>query len=167
MIEQWKTIIEATNYEVSNLGNIRNTKSGQILNPGVSGNGYKQVSLKMVSTGAFQKKYVHRLVAQYWLENPEGKKEVNHKNLDRTDNRAENLEWITSSDNQKHKYQNGDYKTSNRKIQQLDIETGEVINEFDSIIEAARFFDRRRGQIDRAIHGQSKTAYGYQWRFSD
>ena len=46
-MELWKNIEEATNYEVSNLGNIRNTKSGQILNPGVAGNGYKQVSLKI------------------------------------------------------------------------------------------------------------------------
>ena len=40
-MEIWKNIDEATNYEVSNLGNIRNTNSGQILNPGISGNGYK------------------------------------------------------------------------------------------------------------------------------
>lgn len=40
-MEIWKKIEEATNYEVSNLGNIRNTSSGQVLNPGVSGNGYK------------------------------------------------------------------------------------------------------------------------------
>lgn len=40
-MEQWKNIEEATNYEVSNLGRIRNTKSGQILNPGISGNGYR------------------------------------------------------------------------------------------------------------------------------
>ena len=109
-MELWKNIEEATNYEVSNYGNIRNTKSGQILNPGVSGNGYKQVSLKMKKSNKFEKRYVHRLVATYWLENPDNKREVNHINLDRTDNRIDNLEWITSSENQKHKYQNGDIK---------------------------------------------------------
>ena len=120
-MELWKNIEIATNYEVSNLGNIRNIKSGQILNPGISGNGYKQVSLKMNDTGKFKKQYVHRLVAQYWLDNPENKREVNHKNLDRTDNRAENLEWLTSSENQKHKFENSDYKTSNRPVVQMDL----------------------------------------------
>ena len=62
-MEQWKIIGIATNYEVSNMGNIRNIKTGQVLNPGISGNGYKQVSLKMNDTGKFKKQYVHRLVA--------------------------------------------------------------------------------------------------------
>lgn len=65
MNELWKNIDIATNYEVSNMGNIRNTKSGQILEPGVSGNGYKQVSIKFKDTNKFKKQYVHRLVAQY------------------------------------------------------------------------------------------------------
>ena len=65
MKEEWIKIDFATNYEVSNLGNIRNTKTGVILNPGVSGNGYKQVSIKMIETNKFKKQYVHRLVAQY------------------------------------------------------------------------------------------------------
>ena len=67
-MEIWKNIEEATNYEVSNLGNVRNTKSGQILNPGVSGNGYKQVSLKMKDNNKFMKRYVHRLVATYFYQ---------------------------------------------------------------------------------------------------
>lgn len=165
-MEIWKNIEEATNYEVSNLGNVRNTKSGQILNPGVSGNGYKQVSLKMKDNNKFMKRYVHRLVATYFLPNPDNKREVNHRNLDRTDNRVENLEWITSSDNQKHKYENGDYKTSNRKVGQFDLE-GNFIQEFESIIAAARSIGRDRQGIDRAVHGRSAYSYGFIWKFLD
>ena len=47
-MELWKTIDIASNYEISNMGNIRNIKSGQVLNPGIGGNGYKQVSLKII-----------------------------------------------------------------------------------------------------------------------
>lgn len=117
----WINIDIATNYAVSNLGRIKNTKTGQTLNPGIGGNGYRQVSLKMKDTNTFRKQYVHRLVALYWLPNPDNKREVNHKNLDRTDNRVENLEWVTSSENQKHKYEKQNFKTSNRKVIQMDL----------------------------------------------
>ena len=165
-MELWKNIEIATNYEVSNLGNIRNIKSGQILNPGISGNGYKQVSLKMNDTGKFKKQYVHRLVAQYWLDNPENKREVNHKNLDRTDNRAENLEWLTSSENQKHKFENSDYKTSNRPVVQMDLNDN-IIAIFDSVIAAARELNISRQGIDKVVHGTYGriTAGGYKWKF--
>lgn len=165
-MELWKNIDIATNYEVSNLGNIRNTKSGQILNPGIGGNGYKQVSLKMNDTGKFRKQYVHRLVAQYWLDNPENKREVNHKNLDRTDNRAENLEWLTPSENQKHKFENSDYKTSNRPVAQMDLNDN-IIAIFDSVIAAARELNISRQGIDKVVHGTYGriTAGGYKWKF--
>ena len=161
-MELWKNIDIATNYEVSNLGNIRNIKSGQILNPGISGNGYKQVSLKMNDTGKFKKQYVHRLVAQYWLDNPENKREVNHKNLDRTDNRAENLEWLTSSENQKHKFENSDYKTSNRPIVQMDLNDN-IIAVFESVTAAAQAMGATRQGIEKVCKGTygRKTAHGF------
>lgn len=169
MEEFWKTVEFASNYEISNLGKVRNKKTGQLLNAGVSGNGYKQVSLKFDETGTFKKQYVHRLVALMWLDNPENKKEVNHKNLDRTDNRAENLEWVTSSENQKHKYQNNpNYKTSNRKINQYDLD-GNFIAEWDSIIAAARSLGIGRQGIDKCVHHNEGRvqAGGYKWEFAN
>ena len=167
-MELWKTIDIATNYEVSNMGNIRNIKSGQILNPGISGNGYKQVSLKMNDTGKFKKQYVHRLVAQYWLDNTENKREVYQKNLDRTDNRVENLKWFTSSENQKHKFENSNYRTSNRKIVQMDKDNNEIAI-FESVIAAARELGISRQGIDKVVHGTYGriTAGGYKWKFLD
>ena len=171
MKEEWIKIDFATNYEVSNLGNIRNTKTGVILNPGISGNGYKQVSIKMIETNKFKKQYVHRLVAQFWVKNDdvEHKKEVNHKNLDRTDNRAENLEWLTSSENQKHKYKNNsNYKTSNRSVIQMDL-NGNEITTYPSIAAAAKALGVTRQGIDKIVHGNPtrKTAHGFLWKFLD
>lgn len=168
MEELWKNIEEATNYEVSNLGRIRNTKSGIILNPGISGNGYKQVSLRIKDTDKFEKRYVHRLVAFYWIPNPEDKKEVNHINLDRTDNRVENLEWVTSSENQKHRYLNGNYKTSNRRVAQLDLD-GNFIQEFSSVLAAAEYLGKSRQGIDLVCRNdpRRKTAHGFKWKYLD
>ena len=100
-MEIWKTIAEAPNYEISTKGNVRNKTSRRMLKPQAFGaTGYKQVSLKIKETNKFQKRYIHRLVAQTFIDNPENKREVNHINGDKLDNRLSNLEWVTSSENQ-------------------------------------------------------------------
>ena len=65
--------------------------------------GYKQVAL-FDSKGGKSYHKVHRLVAEAFLDNPEGKPQVNHKNGVRDDNRLENLEWVTISENHKHAF---------------------------------------------------------------
>lgn len=170
MQEQWKVITEATNYEVSNLGRVRNSKTGFILNPDKSGTGYSQVSIKIKDTNKFQRRYVHRLVATYWIENdsPQYKTEVNHKNMDKHDNSVNNLEWVTPSENQKHKYANRKIKTSNRRVTQLDLE-GNVIATFDSVLEAAKSVNGSRQGIDLICKGdpKRKTAHGFKWKYLD
>lgn len=167
LLENWKTINFATNYEISDQGNIRNKKTGQVLNPGICGQGYKQVSIKFDDTGKFKKQYVHRLVAMMWLDNPENKREVNHKNLDRSDNRVENLEWVTSSENQQHKFKNNqDYKTSDRQVVQYDVNNN-IIKIWPSVISAAKALGISRQGIDRCIHHTYNrvTAGGFKWEF--
>lgn len=83
-------------------------------------NGYARIYARQTSTNKRKDLYIHRLVAQYFIPNPENKKYVNHKNCIRNDNRVENLEWCTAKENTdytmkvKHvvRSQNGTYKSN-------------------------------------------------------
>ena len=98
-MEQWKIITEAKNYEISNFGNVRNRNTKKELKGRLCKNGYLQVSLKIDETGKFTNRYIHRLVAIYWLDNQENKREVNHIDGNKLNNCVDNLEWITQEEN--------------------------------------------------------------------
>jgi hypothetical protein len=70
-----------------------------------NGNGYKQVQI--MRGGKRYTRYVHRLVAECFLENPRNLPEVNHKDGNKANNTAENLEWVTRSENLLHSYRTG------------------------------------------------------------
>lgn len=86
----WKPIEGFDNYEVSDAGEVRNTKYNRLLTPSQGPGGYLRVNLRKDKKSYHQ--YVHRLVASAFLM---GEGEVNHLNGNRADNRVENLEWTT------------------------------------------------------------------------
>lgn len=107
-------------YQVSSLGNVKSLsrlvggKPGRggskkinerVLKFGVGKTGYLSVSLRDGSSS--KGCYVHRLVAQAFIPNPENKPTVNHKNGIKSDNAAHNLEWSTFSENTQHGYKTG------------------------------------------------------------
>lgn len=166
-MEIWKTITEATNYEVSSMGKVRNKTTKQILAGRPSKSGYLQVCIKITATNKFTNRYIHRLVAQYFLDNPENKREVNHINGDKFKNEVSNLEWVTPSENQKHRHSIGITQTSNRKVGMFDLD-GNLIQDFNSIVEAFTSLNKpSRTNIDNALQGKQKTAYGYVWKYLD
>jgi len=96
MEEEWRPIL-GYDYEVSNLGNVRN-KKGKIMKLQTNKDGYLNIIIRISNDRKTFK--VHRLVLQTFLPIDEIK-EVNHKNHIKTDNRFENLEWCSHSQNQR------------------------------------------------------------------
>ena len=101
-MEIWKKIIGFQNYEVSNIGNVKNTnfkRTGKerLMKPTKNSSGYLLLSL--FKNGKRNRFQVHSLVAKNFIVNIENKKCVNHINGIKTDNRLINLEWNTHSEN--------------------------------------------------------------------
>ena len=109
-VETWKPVVGYEfDYEVSDKGNVRSVdrftssnacRKGAALRKYVTANGYETVHL---SHGGKRKTLlVHRLVAQAFIPNPYGKSQVNHKDGNKCNNVAENLEWVTPTENMQH-----------------------------------------------------------------
>lgn len=117
--EVWKDILDYEKlYQVSTLSRVRSLSrykkgkignlifiEGQIMLPSLATNGYPQITLS--KNGKSKIFRIHRLMAIAFIPNPENKKEVNHINGIKTDNRIENLEWATKSENAFHAFQTG------------------------------------------------------------
>jgi hypothetical protein len=100
-----KTIDGFDLYSITAAGEVTNRKTGKRLKPSDNGGGYKQVVLCKGQKTV--KKYIHRLVAAAFIDNPDGKPEVNHISGDKSDNSIKNLEWATRSDNERHAWGRG------------------------------------------------------------
>ena len=97
--EVWKQYLD-TQYEVSNLGNVRNKNTKVVLSQEDTGNGYLCVGLQM-DKGVYKKIRVHRMVAMTFLEfqRTEERNEVDHINGNKSDNSVDNLRWCTHKEN--------------------------------------------------------------------
>lgn len=99
MEEIWKDVVGENGYLISNLGRIKSfkTKNEKILNGSIDSYGYPRVTLngKVYS--------IHRLVATAFIKNTYNKPTVNHKNMIKTDNKVDNLEWMTIAEQNRHK----------------------------------------------------------------
>ena len=99
---------------------------------------------------------VHRLVAEAFLENPDNLPEVNHKDENPSNNRADNLEWCTRQYNMEY--------SKAKAVAQYDM-NGEKIAEYKSITYASQLTGILRTAINNAVAGQTSTAGGYRWKY--
>ena len=89
------------NYSVSDFGNVRNNRTGRILKLGVNKDGYHHVTL--MKNKLKHTKKLHRLTAEAFLLNLEKKRDVDHKDNDKANNKLSNLRWATHSENEHNK----------------------------------------------------------------
>jgi hypothetical protein len=97
MEEEWRVIPDFPDYEVSNVGNVRRSKNNHLFSPSLDSYGYRQVIIRRDKQPYCRK--VYRLVLEAFSPNIDSKPQIDHINRIRTDDRLENLRWVTSSEN--------------------------------------------------------------------
>lgn len=152
--EIWKQYKD-TNYEVSNLGNVRNIKTGRVLKPAKHGLGYLHVVL--CKNGKHKTITVHRLVAETFIPNPDNLPEVNHKDEDKTNNCIENLEWCTQIYNAQY--------SKNKTILQLK-KDGSLVRIWPSAMNVQNILSYNQAHISKCCLGKRHSAYGYKWCYA-
>jgi len=159
-MEIWKEITDYEKYSISNLGRVKSNQKHKkeiILKNRISNCGYNRVCLQ--NKGNVKHISVHRLVALLFIENPKNKPQVNHKNLNKKDNRVDNLEWMTASENMTHSVVNG------RNLKHLTvIKLSSPPEIYHSIVEASKATGIDKKAIGNCIRGKSKTSGGYKWK---
>ena len=196
--EEWRSIDGYEGYyQVSSLGRVKSLsrlanfnggiglRKGKILKPGVVTDGYLQVIL--CKDGKRTKFLVHRLVGMAFQDicgQYMEVLEIDHRNTNRTDNRAVNLHWVTRKENQNNPLTRqcksnlrkgekhpmwGKFGKSNPNsvpIIQMDRQ-GNFLAEFDGLHDAARKLNIYQGNISSALNGRYKTAGGYIWKYKN
>jgi len=107
---------------------------------------------------------VHRLVAKTYFPNPDNLPEVNHKDGNKRNNRADNLEWKTRSGNAMHARESGIMNTHKKAVYQMDMD-GNIIKEFESIKQASDQTGIHNRSINPTCKGRRHQAGGYRWRY--
>lgn len=172
-MEMWKTIKGFDNYKVSTIGKVQNIKTGKILTPFTTKNGYQVVAPSR--GGVAYKMYVHRLVAEAFMPIENTDLQVNHMNGIKSDNRLENLEWCTSSENHLHRSRTLGIKSDSEHMKKMRdlaaqvhykpvkcIETDVIYN---SGVEAAKAVQRSPVSIWQALVGRTNTCGGFHWEY--
>ena len=161
MKEIWAVVAWAPKYKVSNYGNLVNTETNKPIAGTVNNRGYRRYDLcvngkRIVKSG-------HRLVAEAFLEKVDGKPLINHKDGNKLNNRADNLEWCTSKENSQHAHFVLGVEPPNKKAVRC-VETGVV---YESCCEAERKTGIQNAHINLCCNKKRKTARNLHWEFVD
>jgi hypothetical protein len=162
--EIWKEIPDTNGrYLISSLGNVYSKISKKVLKP-YNINGYVRVEINN------KNRRVHRLVGDSFVPNPHNKPFINHINADKRDNRAVNLEWCTTEENNLHSEMMG-LGTPSIKVIRVCLDSGEELV-YNSINEAAKSVNNKiiKGKVNssgvrKVLNGTNKTHRGYKFKY--
>ena len=161
-VETFVKIEGFENYEVSNLGKVRNMKTGKILKTSLNNNGYLGLRL----CGHDKRKYLllHRIIAIAFIDNHEEKPCVNHIDENKLNNDLSNLEWCTERENSIHGTRTKRVAEKlSQKVIQLDLNDN-VLSEFESMHQAERETGVALSSISSCCNGKRKSAGGFKWK---
>ena len=190
--EIWKEIEWFDNYQISNLGRVKNIKFDRYVKPLLDNKGYLTVNL--YKNGKMKRLLLHRLISIAFIPNPENKPCIDHINTDRLDNRIENLRWCTQKENhnnplsivnhgnasrgrivseeqkknqsEKMKGRFKGVRKSSKKIIQLTLD-GIFVRGWDAIKDAAESLGVSSSAIWNCLNGkcQVKSIKGFKWEY--
>lgn len=189
MAEIWKRIEWADgNYYVSNLGNVKSEdfvvlckdgrtfpRKGQMLQGRDNGRGYLKVDLRR--NGVKRAYYIHRLVAEAFIPNPDNLPFVNHKDFNPGNNSVDNLEWTTPLGNVKYSEAAGHYIRTDEWVERLTrsarAQAKPVIREgadgekvYYYSMSSARFDGFNPSEIHDCCNSATRKHKGYRWRYA-
>ena len=153
--EEFRTVIEFDDYEISNLGTLRN-KHGRILKPTIT-KGYHRAFLR--KNGKTYYRYYHRLVYQAF-KGSLNKLEINHKDLDKSNNNLSNLEAVTRSENMRHAYDNGAFTGTRKRRVVVNNVTGVT---YDNVRQAQKDSKYSYAWLNMMLNGkiENKSNFSY------
>lgn len=181
--EIWKDVKDYEGiYQVSNKGRVKRLekvivdkigrkhhKKELILKANPDGSGYLQVNL-FDNDGRKKVLKVHRLVGETFIPNSENKPQINHKDEIKTNNCVDNLEWMTSKENNNYGTHNeragkASGKTRSKPVAQYS-KDGEFVKIWPSQSEAGRQLELSQSNISKAARGINETYGGFVWKYT-
>lgn len=169
-MDEWKDIDGYEGlYQVSRCGDVRSlprtTTSGRVLKPMCDKDGYKKVCLCKGNKKRYA--FVHRLVAAAFVQNEQGLPVVNHKDQNKQNNTADNLEWCTVRYNTN--YGDGiERRGIARRVPILQYDkTGNFVRAWSGRCEIAKALGFNGSNITSCCTGHRKTAHGFIWRYAE
>ena len=170
-------------YQVSNLGNVKsierkawNGRGYRVIKERIMktyDNGYGYLFVYLTKDGEQEKCYIHRLVAEAFLENPDNLPDVNHKDENKENNCVENLEYCTKAYNNNYGTRNkriAEAMTNHPKLSKAIIGISKIsglITEFSSAHEASRQLGIDQSHITDCLKGRQKSAGGFYWMYAE
>lgn len=181
-MEIWKDMVEFDNkYQISNKGNVR--RKGRKVNSAIQPKGYRYIKPKMVylqnnGNGYLQiyvsinkkrvMKYVHRMVATYFLKNPLNYNEVNHLDFNRSNNDVSNLEWCSKKQNIRHSFAHNKTRRTNGKtpVKIIQIcESGNIV--WKSAKEIGEKLNVDPSGVYKCCKNKLKSVKGHKFKYYD